>query len=297
MAKIPGVVTVGAIDNLMLNALNQQGKLIHVPGVTPPKGQTAFDVDYTSADSGLFGAIGLTLVRGRGITAADVPGAPRVAVINEAMANRFWPGQEAVGRTFNTDSVTYQIVGVMHTTKVRTPRRRAAAILLHVVRAGILRRPSMLIARTNGDADRTATQMLATLREIDPSLMAIQVKTMSRHLAAMLLPARLGAMAFMLFAALALALAVLGVYGVVELRGGAPVARSRHSPRRRRAAERDRAIAHARRDGARGDRFRARTVVRSRRGAGAADAPVRSRARRTRSRSSRRRSCCLSWAP
>ncbi len=58
--------------------------------------------------------------------------------------------------------------------------------------------------------------MLATLREIDPSLMAIQVKTMSRHLAAMLLPARLGAMAFMLFAALALALAVLGVYGVVS---------------------------------------------------------------------------------
>ena len=74
----------------------------------------------------------------------------------------------------------------------------------------------MLVARTNGDADRTATQMLATLREIDPSLMAIQVKTMTRHLAAMLLPARLGAMAFMLFAALALALAVLGVYGVVS---------------------------------------------------------------------------------
>ena len=75
---------------------------------------------------------------------------------------------------------------------------------------------AMLVARTNGDADRTATQMLATLREIDPTLMAIQVKTMSRHLAAMLLPARLGAMAFMLFAGLALALAVLGVYGVVS---------------------------------------------------------------------------------
>jgi putative ABC transport system permease protein len=58
--------------------------------------------------------------------------------------------------------------------------------------------------------------MLATLREIDPSLMAIQVKTMSRHLAQMLVPARLGAMAFMLFAALALALAILGVYGVVS---------------------------------------------------------------------------------
>jgi ABC-type antimicrobial peptide transport system permease subunit len=74
----------------------------------------------------------------------------------------------------------------------------------------------MVVARTNGDADRVAAQMLATLREIDPGLMAIQVKTMARHLATMLLPARLGAMAFALFAGLALALAVLGVYGVVS---------------------------------------------------------------------------------
>jgi len=74
----------------------------------------------------------------------------------------------------------------------------------------------MIVARTNGDADRTATQMLATVREIDPTLMVIQAKTMTRHLAAMLLPARLGAMAFTLFAGLALALAVLGVYGVVS---------------------------------------------------------------------------------
>jgi predicted permease len=215
MARIPGVVTVGAIDNLLLNPLNQQGKRIRVPGVTPPKGETSFDVDFSAADSGLFDAIGLTLVRGRGITAADVPGAPRVAVINEAMANRFWPGQEAVGRTFNTDSVTYRVIGVTHTTKVRTlgeePRPFFFTSFAQEFSAGVT-----LIARTNGDADRTAAQMLATMREIDPSLMAIQVKTMARHLAAMLLPARLGAMAFMLFAALALALAVLGVYGVVS---------------------------------------------------------------------------------
>src|SRR4249919_950865 len=74
---------------------------------------------------------------------------------------------------------------------------------------------SFIVARTTGDADRAATQMLATLREIDPGIMVIQAKTMSRHLATMLLPARLGAMAFALFAGLALALAVLGVYGVV----------------------------------------------------------------------------------
>ncbi len=215
MARISGVVTIGAIDNMLLNPLSQQGKRIKIPGVTPPKGQSAFDLDFAAADSGLFDAVGLTVVRGRGITAADGPSAPRVAVINEVMANRFWPGKDAIGQTFSTDSTTYQIVGITHTTKVRTlgedPRPFFFTSLRQEFSATM-----MLVARTNGDADRTAAQMLATLREIDPSLMAIQVKTMSRHLAAMLLPAQLGAMAFMLFAALALALAVLGVYGVVS---------------------------------------------------------------------------------
>ena len=215
MARIPGVVTVGAIDNMLLNPLSQQGKRIHVPGVTPPKGQTAFDVDFSAVDSGAFGAIGVSVVRGRGITNADVPSAPRVAVINEAMAQQFWPGQDAVGKTFSTDSLTYQVVGITHTTKVRTLGEAPRPFLFTSLRQEFAA-SAWLIARTTGDADRTATQMLAAMREIDPALMAIQVKTMSRHLATMLLPARLGAIAFTLFAGLAMGLALLGVYGVVS---------------------------------------------------------------------------------
>jgi putative ABC transport system permease protein len=215
MARIPGVVTVGAIDNILLNPLSQQSKHIRVPGVTPPKGKMAFDVDCAAADSGFLGAVGVTIVRGRGITAADVPGAPKVAVINEQMARQFWPGKDAIGQTFSTDSSVYRVVGVTRTTKVRSLGEEPRPFIITSL-AQEFSVTSMIVARTTGDADRTATQMLATLREIDPSLMAIQVKTMARHLAAMLLPARLGAMAFTLFAGLALALAVLGVYGVVS---------------------------------------------------------------------------------
>jgi predicted permease len=215
MARIPGVVGVGATDNLLLNPLSQQGKLIRVPGVTPPKGRTNFDVDFAAADSGYLGSIGVTILRGRGITAADTREAARVAVINEAMAQKFWPGKDPIGQTINTDSSTYRVVGITRTTKVRTLGEEPRPFML----APLAQEPSvtaMLVARTSGDAERTATQMLTALHEIDPGIMAIQVKTMQKHLAAMLLPARLGAMAFTLFAALALALAVLGVYGVVS---------------------------------------------------------------------------------
>jgi putative ABC transport system permease protein len=215
MARIPGVVTVGATDNILLSSISQQSKRIRVPGVTPPKGKDAFDVDFSAADSGFLGAIGVSVISGRGITAADSRSAPKVAVINEAMARQFWPGKEAIGQTFNTDSSVYRVVGITRTTKVRSLGEEPRPFIITSYAQEFSATP-MIIARTNGDADRVATQMLATLREIDPGLMAIQVKTMSRHLAAMLLPARLGAIAFTLFAGLALALAVLGVYGVVS---------------------------------------------------------------------------------
>ena len=64
-----------------------------------------------NATGEVVGAVGVTVIRGRGITSADVPAAPRVAVINEEMAGRFWPGKDPIGQSFSTDSVVYQIVG------------------------------------------------------------------------------------------------------------------------------------------------------------------------------------------
>jgi ABC-type antimicrobial peptide transport system permease subunit len=133
------------------------------------------------------------------------------------MAAKFWPGREAVGQVFRADSTTYRIVGVTKTTKVRSlgeaprPFYFAAATQSDV-------QLFWLVARTNAgtDAVLTTTRMVAALHEIDPSLMIVQAKTMEQHLGVMLLPARLGAVSFALFAGLALVLATIGVYGVVR---------------------------------------------------------------------------------
>jgi ABC-type antimicrobial peptide transport system permease subunit len=160
----------------------------------------------------LFGAIGVTVVR-RGITAADTRRAAGRG-INEAMAQQFWPNDDAIGKTFSTDSSTYRVVGITRTTKVRTLGEAPRPFIITSF-AQEFSATAMIVARTNGDADRTATQLLATLRRIQPALMALPVNAITMYLAPWLLPARLGAMAFTLFAGLALALAVLGVYGVV----------------------------------------------------------------------------------
>ena len=215
IATIPGVRSVGVIDNILLNPLGNQQWSVNVAGFTPPKGQPGFETDFAVADSGFFEAAGIPIVRGRGFNGTDTPNAPRNVIINEVMAQRFWPDRDAVGQTFRVDTVTYHVVGVARTTKVRSLGEEPRPFIFGAFRQ-VFSSSLTVLARTDGNADRVTVQMLAALRETAPDLLLIQAKTMNRHLAAMVLPARLGAIAFTLFAGLALALAVLGVYGVVS---------------------------------------------------------------------------------
>ena len=205
----------GVISDMLLNSLGNNSQRITVDGVQPPPGQTAFDIDQTTADSGVFDALGLTLVRGRGFNSSDTPARDRVAIVNQAMVDKFWPGSDAIGRTFRSDSAVYHIIGVVKTTKVRSLGEAPRPLIIAAFSQDA--EPFFnVVVRARGDAALATTRVLTTLREIDPSFMIFQAKTMQQHLGTMLLPARLGAVAFALFAALALVLAMIGVYGVVR---------------------------------------------------------------------------------
>jgi predicted permease len=217
MRQIGGVEAVGLADNLPLSVANTQTALVNVAGLEPPTGELGFTVDYSAADSGFFGAAGVRLLRGRGIAASDGASAPKVAVVNEVMAKQFWPGADPIGRTFLKDSTPYRVVGVTQTTKVRSLGELPRGFFF-VAFAQSPQQYATVVARTRpgDDADAIAARMIGVLHEIDPSMPVLQGTTMARHLGAVMLPTRLGALAFALFAALALALAMIGVYGVVS---------------------------------------------------------------------------------
>jgi macrolide transport system ATP-binding/permease protein len=205
----------GVVSDMLLNSLSNNSERIHVDGVQPPSGQSAFDIDYTSADSGFFDAAGLTLTSGRVFNSSDTPAHDRVALVNQAMVDKFWPGSDAVGRTFRTDSAAYHVIGVVKTTKVRSLGEAPRPLIIAAYTQDV--EPFFyVVVRARGDAAVATTQVVSTLRGLDPSFMIFQAKTMEQHLGTMLLPARLGAVAFALFAALALILAMIGVYGVVR---------------------------------------------------------------------------------
>ena len=180
-------------------------------------------VETVAVGEGYFEALGVPILEGRPFDdAIDTTGAPRVAVVNEALARRFWPGGSAIGRRIRPAGAdggrpTVEIVGVARNYKVRflqeppTPYVHFAA---SQSRGNLLPAP-VLLARTESGAGALGAAMQRELRTIDPDVVFLEGLTLRDNTAAQLLPARL--LAAMLGAAglVAVWLAAIGLYGVI----------------------------------------------------------------------------------
>ena len=216
--QLPGVEAIGFIDNLHLNSLSTQSTGFNVDGHVPPPGQEAFLADLAAVDPGFFEAAGIQILRGRNFNEADLPDSQPVAVISDAMAQRFWRDGDAVGRLMrrpDEDNPDLLIVGVARDAKVRT-LGEAPRNMVYLPFSQQFARSLTIVARTTADPEQTALALIGAGREVDPDLWVGEAKTMRRHLALMLLPAQLAAFILSAFGVLALALAAIGLYGVVS---------------------------------------------------------------------------------
>ncbi|HSL68655.1 MAG TPA: ABC transporter permease, partial [Longimicrobiales bacterium] len=93
VGAIPGVQAAGVTGNIHLNTLSTQTMGVTVEGFEPPPGRREFDIDRARVDPGFFSAAGIPIQRGRNFDdALDLDGAPRVAIVNQVLADKFWPG-------------------------------------------------------------------------------------------------------------------------------------------------------------------------------------------------------------
>ncbi len=217
--QLPGVESVGWIDTLHLNLLNTQTLGINVDGIEPPPDRDAYQIDWARADGGFFEAAGIEILRGRGFRETDTEDAPRVAIISQAMADRFFPGRDPLGLTIqqhNDDEVIQlTVVGIASDVKVRS-LGEAPRSFVYAPWTQSLSRYVTLVAQTSIDAERTAREMFSAVRKLDPEAAVTEYKALDRHLAVVRLPAQLGAGLISVFAALALGLAAIGLYGLLS---------------------------------------------------------------------------------
>jgi len=211
----PGVVNAAAALDRPVGALPRV--TLHVDGYEPPAETAEIWAAFNYVTPGYFQTLGIPVMAGRSVTDFDGPEAEPVAVINQALADRFWPGDDALGRRIRIDSEEnpwLTVVGVVANTTLdmidRTP-------VIEVYRpfAQAPRPRVNLIARTEGDPHAAISSLQAAVWSIDPDVPIADTRSMEQ-----LFIDDLGAYGsfvglLLTLAAIALVLSCVGLYGVI----------------------------------------------------------------------------------
>jgi len=215
---LPGVTQAALADCPPL-AGGCNGTIIAFPDrpATPPGDAPSIGVHWVTPE--WFGTMGVPLKRGRLFTDADRVGTQKVILISEAAARKYWPGEDPIGKRaavfqggFHDGATVIGIVG-----NVRFGTIDSVAVPDAYLSYRQSPRPRMMIfARTANDPEALVGIARATVRELLPNYPAFDVQTMESRVAVASTQARLSAILLGLFAATALVLAVMGIYGVMS---------------------------------------------------------------------------------
>ncbi len=183
----------------------------------------ARSVETVTVSEEYFDALGTPMLEGRAFDSTiDTPESPRVAIVNEALARRWWAGTSAVGRRIRPGGAgsrqpPVEIVGVVRDYKVRFLQEPATPYVHYAAsqRPGMMNLVPVLLARTAGDPGALGATMQEELRAIDPDVVFWQGRSLRDNIAAQLLPAQLLAAMLGTAGLVAVWLAAIGLYGVI----------------------------------------------------------------------------------
>ena len=209
-----GVVAVSYTADLPLSNYRSSDDLRIDGSAVPPASERGTPVSVTDVDAGYFEVMKIPLIEGRGFTANDDERAPRVAVVNQAFARRFWP-TGAVGRTFRRGNEVFSVVGVARDAKYSSLGEALRPFAYYPVRQTGVKYHAELLVRTSGNPARLAPAIRAAVRNFDPLLPAPTVTTLSASTGAVLLPQRVAALVTAVLGFVGLLLAAVGLYGIV----------------------------------------------------------------------------------
>jgi putative ABC transport system permease protein len=210
---VPGVTAVGMASSGPLFGGEETGEFQRV-GADPA--QAPMSARWYDMSPSYFPALGVPLERGRLFSESDGPGAPRVVLINETMARRYFGGIDPIGQriVYRRLSEPMEIVGVVGDIAPFTPGEAAAPEVYWPYRQEP-RWASSFVVRTSGDPRLVARTVAARMAAIDPDLSPSQVRTMDELVTRKVARTRFQMLLIGVFAVLAVALSLVGVYGVV----------------------------------------------------------------------------------
>ncbi len=225
LARLPGVDAAGGVSALPLSQMMAWGP-ITVEGRAPAPGEAFINADIRVVGGDYFRAMQIPLVAGRLFDAHDTREAPRVIVVDAALAARLWPGQDPLGKRVRSGGIDasatapwLSVVGVVG--RIKQDRLDAdSRIALYHPHAQFPARSMNVTLRSRTRVASLAAAARRELLALDPELPIYGLRTMSERVDASLAQRRFGALLLSLFAGLALALGTLGTYGVMAYQVG-----------------------------------------------------------------------------
>ena len=216
VSALPGVEAVGAVSVLPASG-QRMNRGVHIEGRPVPARQTDQTIEYQAATPGYFAAMGIPMKAGRAFSESDDGRAAPIAIVNEEALRQYWPGIDPIGRRvgFGGPVPTWRtIVGVVGNVRQLGLDQPA----LPEVYVPLLQDPDRdmsIVVRTNIDPSTVTMALRRVMQDIDPSQPLMSPRLMTGQLAASLARPRFFSALLGGFAAAALLLATLGVYGVV----------------------------------------------------------------------------------
>jgi predicted permease len=225
LGSIPGVISVSLAKTVPPNDWSDRMS-VFFPGQEPSaealrsRDDLGVKVDANRIAPRYFQTLGIPLAQGREFSDSDRDGAPLVAIINEKLARRLWPGENPLGKRLSAPFYSgpprppLEIVGVANDTKHRS-LLLDAPFLLYLPESQAYDGRATIVARSSVDPQRLIPAIRQEVAALDKNLPLFAVKTMTEQIADTLWLQRLVADLTGLFGSLALALAALGLYGVM----------------------------------------------------------------------------------
>jgi putative ABC transport system permease protein len=214
---LPGVEA-ASLGNWLPLGPDNNGAIVNVEGYVPRYANERISIGYTLAGPEYFETMKTPLVQGRGFTATDDEKAPRVVVVNETMARRFWPDQNPIGKRLRLGDAAepvYEVVGVARDGKYYLLGEGATAFMFLPLRQNYSG-GATLIARTSAPPESLAAAIRQEVAALDGELPISGVKTMPEYLDRLLSAPKSVAGLVGAFGLVALLLAAVGLYGVMS---------------------------------------------------------------------------------
>lgn len=214
----PGVEWAGISTDLPFTN-NKSDNVIMIDGYTRAPGENPPLPDQNIVDPGYLPALGLTLLQGRNFAESDTADTQKVALIDEALARRYWPKGNAIGggfrRGIDLSDPIWRIIGVVATVKENDVAEKGSGGQVYYTYKQNVPRRVYLVVKTMREDPQVVAAIRGQFQRADPELALFDVKNMPERLSASMRNRRAAMAICLVFAALALVLSAIGIYGVL----------------------------------------------------------------------------------